>query len=586
MITGYIEFVTKSLDALGQGNVAALGALFTVLALGEFGVPFPYVLQGVLFFIGCQISQGAAQVIPILLMLALGRQFGSVIVYWLARLAGVPVLGWYGRHFRLLQGRLDRLKEKLSRQTPLAVAAGRLTPGLLMPTSILCGAMRLRYLHFALGVLLSAVVWDWTFISFGIISARGAEHLALTSHPWLIPAAGFAVASYLAWAASKLVLSARSGEQPATNLVGRTLGGRVIAGNEPSALGKEGNKAAGQLALYIALPVLGATTAKIGMAKGSAFHSRRDNIPFRYLRRLACSTWFFLAHGGCGWLANDISWGPVAYIPSGNTCIVIADPLCLAKDTVRLPESFRQRAGAHRHVVLPPVSGRLAPLLQETGYGAVGIVSDPFLDLNTWEPRSDHTRKTSFASNLTGRNGLTAKFCQPAQRRDLDLEKERLGYAREWPAIRLGFDTRFSSVVWPLALTGERHYFLAWRQGHTPGFLTSSLIYARDGWYAGGIVHAPGELYGIAELLVIPAFKSLREAGLSVAPLELSRLADPNSDRLHPGQARLIRAISFAVNRFFNLRDVCGCRDKFAPWWWKKVCYRFLAKPPDSRSQP
>jgi|GEM_PF-5236577 len=50
MINGYVEFISRALNTLSQGNVAALGALFAVLALGEFGVPFPYVLQGVLFF--------------------------------------------------------------------------------------------------------------------------------------------------------------------------------------------------------------------------------------------------------------------------------------------------------------------------------------------------------------------------------------------------------------------------------------------------------------------------------------------------------------------------------------------------------
>jgi len=202
MIAKYIELISQALSTVNQGNIIALAALFLVLSLGEFGVPFPFVLQGVLFFIGYQISQGAIQVIPLVLILVLGRQFGSAIVYWLARLLGDAFTNWLEKHFRSIRNELDRLEGRLRLRAPLAVAIGRLTPGLLVPTSLASGAIGLRYEYFALGIALSAVIWDGTFIASGVIGGCGVQHLGLTISPWLI-SVGFITTICLTWAVGR-----------------------------------------------------------------------------------------------------------------------------------------------------------------------------------------------------------------------------------------------------------------------------------------------------------------------------------------------------------------------------------------------
>lgn len=196
MITKYFDLITQSVNALSQGNLLALAALFLMLALTEIGIPFPFAVQGILFFVGFQLTRNAISVVPVLLILVGGRQFGSAVVYWLARILDTTFTGWFERRFR--GAKLDRLKIKLHRRAPLAVAIGRLTPGLLVPTSLASGAMRLRYGHFAMGIALSALVWDGTFIGSAVLFKNGANQLGLSTGPGLVLGILTTVAT-LAW---------------------------------------------------------------------------------------------------------------------------------------------------------------------------------------------------------------------------------------------------------------------------------------------------------------------------------------------------------------------------------------------------
>jgi membrane protein DedA with SNARE-associated domain len=215
MFAKYYELISQTLGTLTQGNAAALAALFLVLALGEWGVPFPFVLQGVLFFIGYQASHGAViHVLPLAVILVSGRQFGASALYWLARLLGNPFVSWFERRFRHLKGEAEKLKVRLSSRAPVVVAASRLTPGLLVPTSVASGIVSLRYEYFALGVTLSAVVWDGTFIALGIVLGHGAQRFSWTNYPWFI-AIGFALVVCLAWFAGRLLVHHRWHERPA-----------------------------------------------------------------------------------------------------------------------------------------------------------------------------------------------------------------------------------------------------------------------------------------------------------------------------------------------------------------------------------
>jgi membrane protein DedA with SNARE-associated domain len=211
MIDQYIGLIYQALGTLSEGNVMALMSLFLVLALTEFGVPFPLVLQGVRFYIGYELGQGSMAVIPLILLFILGRQAGSAAVYWLARLLGSKFVRVFEKHYPSMGRNLSNLQERLNSRSPRAITTvlvGRFIPGLLVPTSLASGVIGLRYQYFALGTLLSSFVFDASFIALGGIWGKKVPYSELSANIWPI-AASLAVMVCLIWAISRL-LSRRS----------------------------------------------------------------------------------------------------------------------------------------------------------------------------------------------------------------------------------------------------------------------------------------------------------------------------------------------------------------------------------------
>ena len=109
------------MEAVGQGDIASLGALFLIVSLTEIGVPFPLVLDTILFLLGFQLSLWLWRALLVILVLLLARELGSTTVYWLSHYAGNPFASWLGDHLPRLRSAASRLMEKRRLQGPLAI---------------------------------------------------------------------------------------------------------------------------------------------------------------------------------------------------------------------------------------------------------------------------------------------------------------------------------------------------------------------------------------------------------------------------------------------------------------------------------
>lgn len=193
-------------------DLQAFVALLLVAALTELGVPFPLVLDSLLFLLGYQILDSVPKALLVMAVLMLGRLAGSSGVYWIAHFVGSPLVRLILKRFPGLTRRLDPIARKLgfrhslpvaltrmgiqtslvasttafSFQTPVAVAMARLTPGLLTATSVASGILRLRYRYFALGVAISSVFFDVLTISFGAVTGYGLRQFDITLSSWSI----------------------------------------------------------------------------------------------------------------------------------------------------------------------------------------------------------------------------------------------------------------------------------------------------------------------------------------------------------------------------------------------------------------
>ena len=189
MINQYLEFIYQQLNTIGDFNLITIVILFCVITVTEFGVPVPLVLQSVRFYLGYKIGQGSLSVLFFILLFIAGRQLGSGIIYWVARLSSATIVRWFPKRFYHMLKEVDKLRAKLRSKTFLAVGSviiGRFTPGLLLPTSIASGGIGLPYGYFVLGVFISSFIFDTTFITLAALFGREVKYHGFTGSSWLI----------------------------------------------------------------------------------------------------------------------------------------------------------------------------------------------------------------------------------------------------------------------------------------------------------------------------------------------------------------------------------------------------------------
>jgi membrane protein DedA with SNARE-associated domain len=90
---------------------------------------------------------------------ALGSWLGATIVYWLARLAGRPLLLRYGRFILITPEKIQKSENWMSHYGAAGVFVARLLPGARQLVGIPAGIARMNYLTFSGFTLLGAAIW-------------------------------------------------------------------------------------------------------------------------------------------------------------------------------------------------------------------------------------------------------------------------------------------------------------------------------------------------------------------------------------------------------------------------------------------
>jgi membrane protein DedA with SNARE-associated domain len=162
----------------GTFSPMLLAALFLLCMIGEFGLPFAYLLETIWLVAGYNLGNGSLPFLDLLglwVVAQLGRQAGALVLYYVGRLGSTPLMKLYDKYFGA------KLSEKLSGNSsgvfgflrrlnylsPFPVALGRLF-GLRIPLTLALG-VRKRMGALSLGILLSSLVWDGIYVCLGAI---------------------------------------------------------------------------------------------------------------------------------------------------------------------------------------------------------------------------------------------------------------------------------------------------------------------------------------------------------------------------------------------------------------------------------
>jgi membrane protein DedA with SNARE-associated domain len=185
-----IDWINAALPTLAASisvdNPGGLAAIFFIALSCDIGIPFPFVLDTIVFFTTYEVGAVSWPVLLALVMLLGGSLLGTSILYWVSRLLGPRFVGWVGRRSKFLQRNLERFQNRLGRWRIPVIIAARLTPGLMQVSSVAAGTTRIPYYQMVLSILSSFIVYDGTLIALGTIARLGLKDVGPEYSFWIV----------------------------------------------------------------------------------------------------------------------------------------------------------------------------------------------------------------------------------------------------------------------------------------------------------------------------------------------------------------------------------------------------------------
>jgi membrane protein DedA with SNARE-associated domain len=183
---GWINHGLATLASIGVDNPTGLLVIFFVALSCDIGVPFPFVLDTIVFFTTYEVGALSWQVLLVLVMLLGGSMMGTSILYWISRRLGPRFVAWLGRRSKFLQRSLERFQNRLGRWKIPVIVAARLTPGLMQVSTVASGTTRLPYYQMVLAIVFSFIAYDGTLVALGTIARLGLRDVGPQNSAYIV----------------------------------------------------------------------------------------------------------------------------------------------------------------------------------------------------------------------------------------------------------------------------------------------------------------------------------------------------------------------------------------------------------------
>jgi membrane protein DedA with SNARE-associated domain len=185
-----IDWINAALATLAASisvdNPAGLAAIFFIAMSCDIGIPFPFVLDTIVFFTTYKVGPLSWPVLLVVVMLFGGSLLGTSILYWVSRLLGARFVEWIGRRSKFLQRNLEQFQNRLGRWTIPVIVAARLTPGLMQVSSVAAGTIRIPYYQVVLASVFSFIIDDGTLIVLGTLARLGLRDVGPEYSAWIV----------------------------------------------------------------------------------------------------------------------------------------------------------------------------------------------------------------------------------------------------------------------------------------------------------------------------------------------------------------------------------------------------------------
>jgi membrane protein DedA with SNARE-associated domain len=185
-----IDWINGALAALAASisvdNPVGLAAIFLLAISADIGIPFPFVLDTILFFTTYTVGALSLPVLLIVSMLLGGRLLGTGILYWVSRFLGPRFTDWIGKRSRFLGRNIEGFQSRLGKWPTLVIIGARLTPGLMQLSSVAAGILRVPYYQVAMAIVFSSIVYDGTLVALGTLARLGLKDVGPEYSFWIV----------------------------------------------------------------------------------------------------------------------------------------------------------------------------------------------------------------------------------------------------------------------------------------------------------------------------------------------------------------------------------------------------------------
>ena len=141
---------------------------FFAQALKELGIPSPGLTQSLLLYAGYQFSGDSLLFgTGIVLFTFMGSLSGACLVFCLAKFGGNRLLAKINTFTRINTDAIEKARTKISAYSFITVTVGRSIPGLMVPTSIVAGTLKMPIHKFLVGIIFPLSLWIMFYTTLG-----------------------------------------------------------------------------------------------------------------------------------------------------------------------------------------------------------------------------------------------------------------------------------------------------------------------------------------------------------------------------------------------------------------------------------
>jgi len=262
----------------------------------------------------------------------------------------------------------------------------------------------------------------------------------------------------------------------------------------------------------------------------------------------------------------------VGYVDTGSSWVVAGPPIAPAKRIAEVSQRFVDAArAAHRRTAWFGTEERFR---DATTWPALRIGDQPMWDPSAWPKVVESSKSLREQLRRARAKGVTVRAVAidelavgHATRVQVDTLIERWLMSR--PIAPMGFLVQIDPFTFP----GERHYFVAEREGRVVAFLAIIPVYARAGWFFEDFLRDPDAPNGTIEMLVDAGMRAAAAQHVPLVTLGLVPLSGDVSSSL-----RAARRLGRSLYDFDGLR---AFKAKFKPRDWDPI---FLSYPPSGNA--